>query len=352
MKQEGNMRYPIFSEKPLKRASFVQRLLQQEPIENALIEVNNLFANKAVSEITKNEIDLISLRYRINISKDFSLNMEEFYAVILNYALTDKKLTENEIADLEHLKYILDLDNKNIENISLLLGKDIYKQSVEEAIEDGRLSEKKKQFLSELENTLNLPKEIANNISENVKVGFFEKLYSNIIKNNRISPKEENEILEVAKSLNISISQKTKETIKTLKDYWSLENLELKTIITSHKVQKNEICYYLIENSSWFEERESLKKTYKYSKINSQNEIASQNLKFIDSGTILLTNKRLVFIGDEKTSNIHLEKIIDVIKYTDGIEIDKLTGRCPIFKINRDPTIFKIILNRLITGKH
>ncbi|PLK46178.1 hypothetical protein [Emticicia sp. TH156] len=346
------MKYPIFSEKPLKKASFAQRFLKQKPLENALIEVNNLFANKDVGEITKNEIELISVKYKINILRDFSLNMEEFYAVILNYNLQDRKLTKNEIADLEHIKFILELDEKNIETISHLLGKSIYKKSFEEAIEDGRLSERDKQFLLELEVTLNLPKEMVNDIYKNVTESFFEKLYTKIIKDHRVSPEEENEILQVAQSLNITISNNVKSTIKRLKEYWSYENLGLQIVTTSHKIQKNEYCYYLIENSSWFEERESLKKIYKYSKINMQNEISSQNLKFIDRGAILLTNKRIVFIGIEKTSSIHLEKILNTNKYKDGIEIDKLTGRSPIFKINEDSTIFEIILNRLITGRY
>lgn len=42
-------------------------------------------------------------------------------------------------------------------------------------------------------------------------------------------------------------------------------------------------------------------------------------LRDIDKGTLVLTNKRLIFIGSKRTTNIDLRKIISITAYKDGI---------------------------------
>ena len=44
-----------------------------------------------------------------------------------------------------------------------------------------------------------------------------------------------------------------------------------------------------------------------------------EELRNIDQGTLVLTNKRLVFIGSKRTTNIDLKKIISITAYKDGI---------------------------------
>lgn len=44
-----------------------------------------------------------------------------------------------------------------------------------------------------------------------------------------------------------------------------------------------------------------------------------EELRNIDKGTLVLTNKRLIFMGSKRTTNIDLRKIISVTAYKDGI---------------------------------
>ena len=45
-----------------------------------------------------------------------------------------------------------------------------------------------------------------------------------------------------------------------------------------------------------------------------------EEIRAIDQGSLILTNKRLIFIGSKRTSNIDLRKIMAIEAYTDGIE--------------------------------
>src|ERR1700761_8125382 len=100
----------LFKTAQLSRISYFQKLTRQQPEENAVIEVNNLLANRSIKDITKEEISGIEQRYHLTLLKEFKLNLEEFYAVYLNYCLSDRSLSKEEIDELKHLKGILSLD--------------------------------------------------------------------------------------------------------------------------------------------------------------------------------------------------------------------------------------------------
>src|SRR5688572_26477710 len=102
----------LYQTKSLVNTSFFQKLFKQFPQENAVIELNNLLASKSIKEISKNEIKEIEHRYELNLIREFKLNLEEFYAVYLNYCLADRVLNEQEIEELGHLKNVLELDDK------------------------------------------------------------------------------------------------------------------------------------------------------------------------------------------------------------------------------------------------
>ena len=136
--------------------------------------------------------------------------------------------------------------------------------------------------------------------------------------------------------------------MERFKLYWIYENTKLDEIQTEVKLQKNEICFFIEKKVRWYEERELMKRKYGYSKFNSQKEVIAQNLKVIDVGNIILTNKRLVFNGLDKTTSISYDKIILISEFKDSIEIDKQTGRSLILNFEQNTDIIYILLQRLV----
>lgn len=200
---------------------FFQKLFKQIPQENALIELNNLLATRPIKDISKNSITEIEGKYKISLIREFKLNLEEFYTVYLNHCLADRILNEQELEDLSHLKNVLGLDEKTINDLHARLGKNIYKESFQEAIADGRLSKDEQQFLDKLENTLKLPKELANKISAESRKNYIETYVAKIITDQRLSPEEEKELHAIANSLNVTldINKQTQEQLNKLKLY-------------------------------------------------------------------------------------------------------------------------------------
>jgi hypothetical protein len=349
MKNTENMKSPIFKEVPLLGQSLMQRLLKQLPEENAIIELNNLLATNLVKDISRDTINTLSHKYKINLIEKFSLNLEEFYAVMLNFFFRDRHLSKEEIDDdLNHLRQIFDLNDKNISDIHVKIGEKIFREHFGNTIVKGRLTNEDRNDLMELEKTLGLSKDLTNEISQSISKSFFDKVYNETIKKNRVNPEQERELFAIAKSFDINIPQSYKIILERFKLYWIYENAKLDDVETEVKLQKSEVCFFIEDNVGWYEERELLKRRYGYSKFNSQNKIITQNLKNIDIGCLLLTNKRLIFRGLDKVTSINYDKIISISEFKDSIEVDKQTGRSPILHFSQNADIIYILLNRLL----
>lgn len=358
----------LFQIIPLSSTSFFQRLFKQLPQENAVIELNNLFATKNILEISVTDVKNIEERYKISLNKEFKLNIEEFYAVYLNHCLADKVLNDDELKELNHLKHILNLDDKSIDKLHSKIGVLIYKKSFEEAVSDGRLTKDEKDFLNKLETTLKLSKKLANKISSETRIAYLENYVAQIVADQRLSPTEEQELQAIAHSLNINVqlNEQTKEQLKKLKLYWALENLDLPIINCDIVLQKSETCHIKIPNVNWYELR-SVRQRVSYRGYSTNFKIAKgfylrsdsyrpQNysvdaIKLIDTGTLYLTNKRIIFTGTKKNSNIRIDRILDFTPYTDGVEIGKETGKTPKLQMTQNADIFCMILERLLNER-
>ncbi len=358
----------LYQIRPLFETSFLQRLFKQSPQENAVVELNNLLATKEISSISKIEISEIEDRYKLSLNKEFKLNLEEFYAVYLNYCLADKILSEQELSELNHLKYILELEDKTINKLHAKIGENIYKKSFQEAVADGRLTKDEKEFLNKLENTLRLPKELADKISSETRIEYIENYVAQIVADQRLSPVEEQELKAIANSLNVNIqlNDQTKEQLRKLKLYWALENLDLPIIQPDIAIQKSEVLHFKIANVNWYELR-SVRQRVTYSGYSTSFKVAKgfylrsgsyrpqsysvDTMKLIDTGTIYLTNKRIIFTGNKKNSNIRIDKILNFTPYTDGVEIGKETGKSPTLQMKKNADIFCMILERLLNER-
>lgn len=359
----------LFKQATLSKRSFFQKIFKQHPQENAVKEVNNLLASKPLLQISKQEIEAIEKKYAVNIEREFKLNLEEFYAVYLNYCLKDKNLSDDELKELKHLKTILNLNDKSIDKLHSMVGEIVYKQSFQEAVSDGRLTKDEEAFLNKLENELRLPKELANKISNETRHSFMTNYVAQIVADQRLSPDEEKEMEAIAASLNIDvkIDEENKIIFDKLKKYWALENLELESLNADIALQKTEKCFVIVPNVNWHELR-SVRQRVNYSGYSTSFKVAkgfylrsgsykpqsysTDQMKLIDSGTLYLTNKRIIFTGIKKNSNIKLDKILSITPYTDGVEIDKETGKSPLLTLPERPDVFCIILERLLRERN
>lgn len=361
------MNNDLFQVRSLIKPSFMQKLLGQKPEENAIIEFNNLLATKNILDITQIDISEIENRYSLTLSTEFPLNLQEFYAVYLNYCHCKNPFGVNQYPEINHLEQILKLDYQSINIIQQKIGSLTYRRNFEQAITNGRLTPIDKESLDKLKEVLQLTNTIAENIAIETQTKYIENYVNQIIKHQRFSPKEEKELNAIFNNFNIifNLNEKTLIQLNKLKLYWKLENLDLPIINCGIDLQKLEVCHLIESNVSWYEprcERQRLSTTptdnrvyttksfYLNSPFSKIQNLKIDKLKFVDSGLLFLTNKRIILVGSRKKYNIRIEKIIYYVPYQDGIEICKDTGKSPLLQLTEKPDIFSIILERILKG--
>jgi hypothetical protein len=69
-----------------------------------------------------------------------------------------------------------------------------------------------------------------------------------------------------------------------------------------------------------------------------------QEMRHIDSGVLTLTNKRLVFSGGTRSSNIDLRKVINTSVYSDGFKVTLENRQKPQFFATNDPEFWYALL--------
>jgi hypothetical protein len=354
----------IFTKTELKNAGFFQRLLKKEPSENALIEVNNLLASRALIEIQLSDVEAILARYKVDFHLTFLNQLKELYERYLKKCLEDEVLTENEIQELNHLREILILKDQDVIGIHEKLGEDIYRKKYDDAISAGSLNKSKEEFLQKIQENLCLPDSIVNKISEESRNQFISLQLGQIIEDGKVSPDEWEELNAIAKNLNIEVNldDASKAQLEKMKLYWLIENGDLPEQQVDINLQKTEQCYYST-TIDWLETRTVTQRVnyggptfrikimkgvyYRAGSVKVQR-ITSDQLQVIDNGTLYVTNKRLIFIGGRKNSNIQLGKVLSVNPYSDGVGIEKDSGKSPIFRVSDNADILAMTIGRMI----
>ncbi len=72
-----------------------------------------------------------------------------------------------------------------------------------------------------------------------------------------------------------------------------------------------------------------------------------EEIRVIDNGKLVLTNRRLIFIGSKRTVNIDLRKIMAIVAYKDGIESQRENKQKPEYFTGTD----KHTINYTINGR-
>lgn len=179
-----------------------------------------------------------------------------------------------------------------------------------------------------------------------------------------LSPEEEEELNILRKNLGIveEHDENTKKLLDRYRLYWLINNGDIPTIDVNINLQKQEKCFFKA-NVDWYEYRKTPRRiNYSgptvrlkitkgfYWRIGSLNfqPISEEVLTYLDSGTIYLTNKRLIFIGNYKNQSIQLSKILDFIVYKNGVQLQKQTGRSPFLLFSDDIDLFAMILERVL----
>jgi len=290
--------------------------------------------------------------------------IQDIYRRFLKFCFDDKNLSESELEQLAHLKFLFNFNDKIINQIHEEVALEVFNESVDEVIADGKLDKKEKELLEKLQKRLRLSDNIARNIYSKKATSYLENYLKSAISDERLSPDEENELQNIAQNLGVTLKydEKTKELLDKYRLYWLIENGDIPIVEVDINLQKKEECYF-ITNSNWYEYRRVTRRIryggptlrvkiakgvyWRAGDLGFQ-AVSDDTLTLIDTGRLYLTNKRIIFIGYKNTKNIKHTKILDFTPYKNGVEILKDAGKSPFLEFYKGVDIFSMILGRVI----
>jgi hypothetical protein len=171
MSAQASVSAPVrrpFERLRIESPSFIRRVLNRYPRQNAWVEVNNLLADaESVRDVRPEQVARIADRYRIPMRGEFVARLERLYRDYLVFCLADARLTDEEQADLAHLKRILRLNDRAVHAIHETVSQQIYAQSVDAMLADGRIDPAEREFLNALQLHLAISGFVVDRILEN-----------------------------------------------------------------------------------------------------------------------------------------------------------------------------------------
>lgn len=219
--------------------------------------------------------------------------------------------------------------------------------------------------LEKLTNSYNLDKAASTAIKEAARRALENDLISDSLSDGVLSPANYELIFSTAEKLELTmeLTPETRCDLDKMMKFWKIENEPLQPVSVQISLAQGEVCYFM-NPCRWNELRSStdaisytgltgsfaLAKGIRYRMgAFAPKRIVSESLSEIDTGTIYLTNHRLIFTGLKKNTHINLVNILSFVPYLDAIEIGKDAGKSPVL-VCEDSDIMAHLLTRLKAG--
>ncbi len=356
----------LFKKKDLQKANIIQKLLKLEPKENFMIELGNFLSayENSLDSVSVSQIKKIAQKYKVDLEKDFIKERISILTKKIESYFSSANFSKQNYHSLKHISNILILTDVVFDTEYTKIAVIHYEQKLQQYLSDDTISESEKQKLEELREMLNLSKETANQIYKNTVKSRIDSYIKPIFSSERFSPQDEENLFNAAKRLGLTLSfpEETKNKFAKYRENWEVENGKLPILQTDIRLQDGEHLHFKTY-IQWLEEKTVTKRinysgfTYSKKIIGNirwkvgtviPNRIQSTELKEIDTGNMYITNKRILFVGTHENKIIFLQKILNFHPYTDGLLIEKETGKAPFLAFNSDVEKAATILASLL----
>lgn len=213
------------------------------------------------------------------------------------------------------------------------------------ALEDNRLTDDESAALLEMQRSLGLPDDTL----KTVRLKHFQRVIKPIVSEVRrtqsMSAEQEQELHEIAENLCVNFEFENSHIYRALWDAESEGGFNPKPIDVPIRLQKGETCFHFAL-SSWQQERRvrqhrgyrggsvgiTVAKGVRVNLGRAEPIVdVSDELVEVSSGTLYVTNKRIVFVGDKKSTNIASARIMHAELFSDAILIYKSSGKPDTF---------------------
>lgn len=342
----------IFVRKELSKKNLFHKIFKIEPKKNFIIELENCLADfeNSLDSLSASAIKKIADKYKINLSLSFIEERINLLKRYLDLFFDKSYITDEEYHSIKHFANIICLPENNFIQEYENFAAACYGKRIKEYLADEIISSSEKMALDDLRNKLRLSTEKANEIYKKAVKEIMDSYTKHVFRSERFSPQDEENMYDAANRLGLKLSfpPDIQRKLTKYRENWELDNGRLPIIQSDIRLQDGEILHFKTQ-IRWMEERTYTKRvnysgfTYNTKIVGNlrwkagtitPHRIQTTELTEIDTGILYITNKRIIFNGKHENKNILNKKIINFQPYTDGILIEKDTGKSPFLAFN------------------
>lgn len=210
---------------------------------------------------------------------------------------------------------------------------------IDEMVKDESFSREKMENIANIVNKLGIEmsQEQLNRI-EKLKRSIIQKRIDEIGKDFMLTDTEEKELMDLVAELETTLTPDEQKRIEKLKKY---------TLVLTGRYKPLRSKYQLSNGEELFFEAEASLMELRHYQGRGNYAIPYDRLVPLDDGDLLLTNKKVLFVGRNRTLKIPFEKILDFKSYKDGVEINRGTSKNVYFLFDDDPLLFTMLFSIL-----
>jgi len=241
----------------------------------------------------------------------------------------------------------------------------VLREVAEDALADGALTDGEWRQIEIIASGLRLPSHVRADIVREPIADAMARAFSEATADHRVSPAELKRINDLAASLGVdpkSFDADVGDLLQKLSLLWRIENEELPQVAAPVSLQRGEVCHGYFD-VIWHELRtrtESLgyagpvvsipiMKGFRY-RLGSvrTKRIAVDEMTPIDEGTLYVTSKRVIFTGAKRNTSIRHSAILGIAAFSDGLRIEKSTGKSPTLLVRGDADVANTLLAEVL----
>jgi hypothetical protein len=342
--------------------SWVGRLLRVRHPNAPRVEIQNYLVDRPLAEVTRGDVDAILTRHRVNLSRRRDILLKLFRQALRQF-LRDDSLSDNEVEYLSKLRHLFALTDRDVERAHLALAEPRYAEAFSEAVADEKLTPEELARLEKLAVALRLPERARRKAQEAPIQEVVERVLARVVADRRLSPGEEQALRDLQKNLGLPELRFGAATQAALDKYallWRIENGELPFFPgpAPAPMQEGEVCH-LACRSFWHERRNYTVRTERPSLPASvkvprgltyrvdgavPKRVAREGLAPVDWGSLYVTSRRLVFIGQKTRETTRLTELLGIEVFADAIVLEKTSGRRPHLFLEGDVEVIAAIV--------
>lgn len=350
----------------MNQPTFIERLFRMQVKTNAVIEINNLLAKaQKISLVSPASIRAIAERYRITLPGKFLQQFQNLLREYMNCIFSVGPPTSEQFDEANCLWKLLSLDEGFFKRLQWELAAAMLKNQMHSSFADDCGHTEDDEPYKVLQQQLRLSNEDRENTFKKAAGEFVNKVVDDAVVDKRLSPQEDRRIALVQRNLgvNLTFDGQTNAILNKYRLFWTIENGEIPEVRVDISLQRGERCFFETR-ADWYEEK-TVTTRIRYGGPTARirivrgvywrvgdlgvSKVTKDVMVHIGSGKLYLTNKRLLFIGAQKSTTIRISNILEFSPYSDGVQITRDKGKNPFLIFEDRPDVFAAILSRLLS---